>query len=757
MERQWVPTENNMSSRFSSESMARYCAERPKRIGGLWLALIVLGFLVIGSMCESSITNSDSWLREAPESLIAENLIDERFGFPAQEIEKPETQTEILIVRSNGLTVDDQVYRDKVNSIYTAIDAKSDIVAGAVNYYITGDEAMVSDDRLSTIGYVEMFGDVDHVIDTLPGIEEIVDGVDGKDGFEVYLVGNASFGTTFNEIAERDLMVGEGIGLVVALVILVIVFRALGAAPIPVLLAIVTIIMAISASSLIGQLQPVSFFIINMITMIGLAVGIDYSLFVVGRYREERANGIEKIDAIAKAGATASRAVFFSGLTVVIALVGMLAVPASIYFSLGLGAILAAVMAVVAALTLLPAILSLAGDKVNAVSIPVPGSTAGNNGSGFWPAVTRLVMAHPVIWLVVSAGFLILLAIPALGMKTGAAGVESISDEHAAVRGYNILIEDFSSGLVDATYIVIDAPDITAPDIQAGIQRLQDSLATDHRFTPVELRVSDTDDLGLLKIPINAASNDDNFRAVRDLRSDFIPDAGIPSDVYVGGTAASNVDFISLGDTWLPYVVVFVLSVSFLLLTVVFRSLVVPIKAIIMNLLSVGATYGLLTLVFINGVGTDLLGFTKVDAIDSWVPLFLFSVLFGLSMDYHVILLSRIRERYDLTKNNEESVAYGLVSTAGMITGAAIIMVAVFLGFALAELAMFQQMGFGLAVAVILDATIVRSVLVPASMRLLGARNWYLPSFLEWIPDLRVEGDDGLEVPVTSPSGASSD
>ena len=364
-------------------------------------------------------------------------------------------------------------------------------------------------------------------------------------------------------------------------------------------------------------------------------------------------------------------------------------------------------------------------------------------------------MAHPVMGLVLSAGLLILLAIPALGLKTGLAGVESFSDEHDVIRGYGILVEDFSSGIVDTTDIVIDTPSIAASDVQAGIQRLQDILATDDRFNLAKLVVNDSGNLGLLKLSVNSASSDEGFKAVRDLRNDFIPDASIPASVYVGGSAASNVDFINLGDEWLPYVVIFVLTASFILLTVVFRSLVVPIKAIIMNLLSVSATYGLLTMVFIHGIGVDFLGFTKVDAIDSWIPLFLFSVLFGLSMDYHVILLSRIRERFDETGNNDESVAFGLQSTAGMITGAATIMVAVFLGFTLAEMAMFQQMGFGLAVAVFLDATVVRSVLVPASMRLLGTRNWYLPGFLEWLPDLRVEGDETPRVPVVTPRGAT--
>lgn len=742
--------------------MARYCAERPKRMTGAWLVVLVIGVMIIGSLCESAITTSEGSFREVPESQVAINLLDERFADPSDSADDEESSSEILVVRSNQLTVDDPQFRETVDSLFAEIDAEGASLVGGMpivlrtdNYYDEENGSLVSDDLHTIIGHVVMAGDDDHVVDNLPRIQGIIDKTNGSNGFEAYLVGNASFGATFGEIAENDLIVGEGIGILVAMVILIVVFRALGAAPIPIFLAIVTIIMAIAATSLFGQVQPVSFFIINMITMIGLAVGIDYSLFIVGRYREERARGVEKVEAISRAGATASRAVFFSGVTVVVALVGMLAVPASIYFSLGLGAILAAVMAVAAALTLLPAVLSLVGDKIDAVKIRLPGASSGQSSTnGFWDRVTRLVMANPVKALILSAGLLILFAIPAVNLKTGAAGAESISEDHDVIRGYNILVEDFSSGLVETTDVVIDAPNVNSPEVQAGVSRLLDILADDERFSSADLIVNDAGDLGLLKFPVNAASNDDGFRAVRTLRRDYIPDANIPADVYVTGASAETVDFIDLGNTWLPYVVVFVLVVSFILLTAVFRSLVVPLKAIVMNLLSVGAAYGLMTLVFINGFGADLFGFTKVDAIDSWIPLFLFSVLFGLSMDYHVILLSRIREHYDETGNNEESVAFGLKSTAGMITGAAVIMVAVFLGFALAELAMFQQMGFGLAVAVFLDATIVRSVLVPASMRLLGERNWYLPSFLEWLPDLRVEGSKATPESIV-PAGSS--
>ena len=736
---------------LSTEGLARTCASHPKRIVFIWLGIVILGVLIAGALCESAITNEGGFMRDMPDSVIAADLLEERLTGPSEGI------NEFVVVRSASLTVDDPAFRERVESLFAEISTAGEkvvndapVLAGAVNYYTTGDESLVSEDRHTTLMLLTLAGELDDVIDTLPPIQEIVEDADRVDGFDTIMVGMASIGTKQNEIAENDLITGEGIGLLAAMVILILVFRALGAAPVPIYLAIVTIIMALAAFSLIGQIQPVSFFIINMITMIGLAVGIDYSLFIVGRFREERAAGVEKVEAIARAGATASRAVFFSGVTVVLALLGMLLVPANIFFSLGLGAILAAVMAVIAAMTLLPAILGLMGDKVNAVRIPFPGAASGSGG-GFWNWVTRLVMGHPVAGLLLSVGLLVVLAIPALDLKTGMAGISTFSDKHRFVEGFNMLVEDFSAGMIQTMNIVIDADDVNSAGVQESVDRLQGLLAQDPIFTPTELVVSPAGNLGLLAVPVNADSNDLAFEKVRKVRNDYIPQAGFPDDVnvYVGGNHADGVDFIALGDQWLPRVVIFILVLSFILLTVVFRSLVVPAKAIIMNLLAIGATYGLMTFVFIQGNGADFLGFTQVDAIDSWIPLFLFAVLFGLSMDYHVILLSRIRERFDQTGNNEESVAFGLRSTAGMITGAAIVMVAVFWGFALGEMAMFQQMGFGLAVAVILDATVVRSILVPSSMRLLGARNWYLPGFLQWLPDLRVE-------PVREQAGATA-
>ena len=446
-------------------------------------------------------------------------------------------------------------------------------------------------------------------------------------------------------------------------------FRAVGSAPVPILLAIFSIVLATAIAAVLGLAYHVSFFIFNMITMIGLALGIDYSLFIVARYKEERATGMEKHEAIARAGATATRAVLFSGATVVLALIGMLMVPTNIFYSLGLGAILAAVMAVLGALTLLPALLSILGDRIDTWPVPLlgGGSSSSDEGGGFWGAVTRLVMGHPVVSLVLVVAILLAAAYPLLDMNRGSAGVDTFPDDLKSKKGFLILQSEFNAGLISPAEIVIDGP-LSTEAVQKGIESLTEQLTEDPLFTVVGFQPNAAGDLGLLTAPINSSQwSNVAIEAARTLREEYIPAAGFPPgvDIYVGGGTAESIDFNDLASRWTPIVFVFVLSLSFLLLMVVFRSLVVPLKAIIMNLLSVGAAYGLLVLVFQKGFATDLLGFQQVDTIEAWLPLFLFSVLFGLSMDYHVILLSRIRERYDETHNNEESVAYGLRTTRG--------------------------------------------------------------------------------------------
>ena len=509
--------------------------------------------------------------------------------------------------------------------------------------------------------------------------------------------------------------------------------------------------MALGAAAVVGQVYQLIFFVTLMISMIGLAVGIDYSLIVVSRYREERRRGREKLDAIARTGAT-----------VVLALAGMIIIPSNIFQALGIGAILVVLAAVLASLTLLPAVLALLGDKVNALRVPFIGrridsplSDAEDAGGGFWDWITRTVMRFPIISLVVVGGLMIAAASSALDLNTGFNGVDSMPDSVQAKQAFEVLEEKFSFGVVSPAEIVINGA-VDTPPVQAAIERLQATLAEDGDFLAAQttFQTNEGKDLGLLAVPVAGEfSSDQAVSAIRRLRDDYIPSAfsGIEAEALVTGFTAFNVDFFDMSDTFTPIIFAVVLALSFVLLTVAFRSIVVPVKAIIMNLLSVGTAYGLMVLVFQEGVGADLLGFQQSDIIDAWIPLFLFSVLFGLSMDYHVFLLSRVRERYDQTKDNRLAVASGLRSTASLITGAALIMVAVFGGFASGETVSNQQVGFGLAVAIFIDATLVRSVLVPASMRLLGDFNWYFPAWLKWLPDLRVEAE-GPE-----PAAASAD
>ena len=553
----------------------------------------------------------------------------------------------------------------------------------------------------------------------------------------------------FREVADEGLKTGETFGGTLALIILILILGAVVAAVIPIVMALASIMVALGVAALVGQAFELSFFVENMIFMIGLAVGIDYSLFVVSRFREERRKGLEKIDAIGKSGATATRTVMFSGMTVVLALIGMLLVPSNIFIALGIGAILVVIAAVLAAMTLLPAILGLLGDGINKLSVPIIGKAQTRidetKPGGFWDVLSRMVMKQPIISLILGAGLLIAIAIPLLDINTGASGVSAFEGEIDSKEGFIILDEQFSFGEVTPAEIVIDG-DIDSATVQEGIDRLRTALASDAAFsTPRPLEVNPARDLAVLSVPVAGDSaTQENQDAVKRLRDQYVPSAfgGVPAEVFVTGETATNIDFFDLANGSAKIVFPFVLGISFILLMLVFRSIIVPIKAIILNLLSVGAVYGLLVLIFQKGVGNELFGFQQIDTIEAWIPLFLFSVLFGLSMDYHVFLLSRIRERYDQTGDNTESVAFGVRSTGRLITGAALIMVAVFWGFAAGDLVGLQQMGFGLGIAVLLDATIVRIVLVPASMKLLGKWNWFLPSWLGWLPDPRVESEE---------------
>jgi RND superfamily putative drug exporter len=419
----------------------------------------------------------------------------------------------------------------------------------------------------------------------------------------------------------------------------------------------------------------------------------------------------------------------------------MLIVPNSIMRSLAVGAIVVGAVSVVAATTLLPALLGLIGDGVDRLRIPLVGRrSAGNPEGRFWGAVVHAVLRRPGVSLALSVAVLLAAASPIFGMSIGTSGASALPDRFESRQGYAALQQSFPGATASPVQVVADNAG-SNPAVSKAFDELRSRLAANPRFGPGRISRA-PDGAEMLTVPVKGdESGKRAIAAVRELRSTTVPTAFAQTDAnpLVGGRTSENIDYIDSATDPAPIVIALVLGLTLVLLTTVFRSLVVAALTVVLNLLSVGAAYGLIVLVFQHGVGAGLFGFTQSDTIEAWVPLFLFSVLFGLSMDYQVFLLSRIKERYDQVGETTKAVTFGVASTARIITGAALIIVAVFTGFARGELIMFQQMGFGVAVALLLDATIVRSVLLPSAMRLLGRWNWYLPSWLRWLPRLEIE------------------
>ena len=769
-----------------TQHLAAFSARKPLLVIGIWVLLVIVCLGVVGRFLDSA-TTTDLRLAGRYESEQAAAMLEDR-------LRGPRKLAEIVIIKSDSMTVDDPDFRARVETVHAQISALGpDVVSGGIDnrrvsdfapdlvaagfpdqpvshYYqildagpaLSQEETMqlfpilVSADRDTVMLHYTLAGSADEATANVPEIIHLVEAANQDGDFTVLIGGDASVAYENNELAEHDLQQGERFGVPVALVVLLVLFGAVVATLLPLGLAIVSIVVALAAVALIGQQFQLLFFVTIMVVMIGLAVGIDYSLLIVLRFKEELGKGFAAKEAVARTGNTAGRTVLFSGVTVVLALVGLFIVPASFYQSLALGAILVVLVTLAATLTLLPAVLALLGHRVNFLTIPFLSrfslKGADTSSGGFWDFITKTVTWQPVISLLIVGVPMLILSWFYLDIRTGLNDVNTFPDKAETKKAFLLMEEEFSfgevtpAGFLSPAEIVISG-DMGNPRVQEAVLKLQQSLVADPTFPlpPQPLVVNEAGDLGLLVLPFPGKSTSpeaaDDMTLLRDRH---IADAfaGVPVEVRVGGLTAEVTDFYGIVRFYTPIVFVFVLGLSFLILMMVFRSIVIPLKAIIMNLLSVGATYGLLVLVFQKGIGIELFGFQRADVIDAWLPLFLFTILFGLSMDYHVFLLSRIRERYDESSDNTEAVAYGLRSTAGLITGAALIMVVVFGAFAAGDTVVNQLMGFGLAIAVFLDATLVRSVLVPASMEVLGKGNWYLPPFLRWLPDLRVEAPE---------------
>ena len=672
------------------------------------------------------------------ESVRGRDLIDERFDVAVP-------PTEQLVFSNPSLGMDDPIFRSTVEGLVQQLRALPEVVSVA-SYYDTNSPNMVSDDGSVLLAQVVIEGDADDAEDKIDAILDTVYAAgEDADGFEIVMAGDTSLVKQVEDIDNEDFSNMIVVTMVLALVLMLIAFRSVVAAAIPLVLALGSIFTALGVATLVSYAYPMVDFLAQVVLLMGMAVGVDYSLFIVSRYRSERKAGRPKLEAVAVASNTTGRAVFYAGITVVLSAAGLILSGSALFVSMAVAIIIVVLLALVASLTLLPAMLAVLGDSVNRLRLSFIGrDRPENNGGGVWGAITDKVLARPGILATVTAGALIALAVPVISLDLGwGTGSDNYHDAVEGKRALQLLEENFTGSLAAPAYVVVDASDVNSTNVQASVAGLIEAVERDVDFSPpFEVTVNPAGDLLYVTVPLAGGVDEDvSENAVKHLRQDIIPAAFAGSDiqVYVSGATAGSLDFTDQMVSTAPYVFGFVLGLAFLLLLVMFRSIVIPVKAIVLNLLSVGAAYGVLVMVFQWGWGISILGSQATGVIAPWLPLFLFAILFGLSMDYHMLLLNRIKEGYDQGLSNEESVSQGIKMTAGQITSAAAIMVGIFGAFALGRQVEMQQMGIGLGVAILIDATVIRSVLLPASMKLLGDRNWYLPKWLDWLPNVGIE------------------
>ena len=690
-----------------------------------WLAFVVVSLAIGGAVGQRQLTDAESVSGESGRAEVA------------LEKAKLTANSESVLVQSKGESVDDSGFRSAIADVTRSVAAVPAV--SRVSSPVSGGGQVASDGHSALVEF------------QLPRDDEVAEEkVDGSlaavaaaqrrhPGMRIEEMGDASANKALEAVFSDDLSKAETTSLPVTLIILVLAFGALVAALVPLLLAFSAVLATMGLLALPSQVVPMDPNVSAVVVLVGLAVGVDYSLFYLRRERAERRAGRSAEAALAAAAATSGRAVLVSGVTVITAMAGMLMSGNPTFISFAVATMTVVGVALFASITVLPAVLSALGDRVDKGRIPFLHRIVGRRGGrSAWARVVDGVMRHPVISLVAAGGVLVALSVPAFGLQTVVTGPDDMPRTIPVVKTYDRITEAFPGEAAGST-VVVKADDVTTGPVAAAIGDLKQSAREDRVVNgPVTERTSADGTVASIEVPTVGSSSDSTATAAMErIRNEIVPGAfsGVPgAEVNVTGGAAESKDFNEQLAQRLPLVIAFVLGFAFLLLLVTFRSLVVPIKAIILNLLSVGAAYGVLVLVFQDGLGEGLLGFHSNGGVSSWVPMFLFVILFGLSMDYHVLILSRVREGIDRGMSSDDAVREGISSTAGTVTSAALVMVAVFSIFATLTLIDMKEMGIGLAVAVLIDATIVRAILLPAAMTLLGDRNWYLPSSLGWLP-----------------------
>jgi RND superfamily putative drug exporter len=717
---------------------------------GIWVLFVVLAMGLGSAAGRVDVGDSDQ-LRG--ETSTAARIIEDAG------IEEPASETVLVQAKGEGLAATDQEFRSAVTAVVTAVEKTGEVTDVTSPY----ESDTISKDGRSALVQFDMRGDSDtageRVEPVLNAVEEVQK---DHESLRIEEIGGASMMKTFDDAFGDDFKKAEYSAVPVALGILLIAFGALVAALLPVALAITAIMATMGLMGLVSHLQPMSETANSVMLLVGLAVGVDYCLFYLRREREERAAGRDAQTALRIAAATSGRAIVVSGVTVCVAMAGMLFTGLAEFEAMGLASLMVVAVAMVGSVTVLPALLSLLGERVEKGRLPFlrRRRTGGSGDSRFWSAVLKRVLAKPVLSVVVATGALLAVAAPAVGMKTQNLTLDQeFGDSLPIVQTYNRVNDAFPGGSEPAE-VVVRADDINAPEVRSALAEFRErAISSGASRGPVEIKLHDQQNVAFVYVPLVGGSDQDKAGESLDTLRDEVRPATLGEvdgvEAPITGQVAGNKDFNDqLVGSVVP-VFAFVVVFAFLVMLLSFRSLTVAITSIVLNLLSVGAAYGILVAVFQHGWGASLVGAEGVGAIITWLPLFLFVILFGLSTDYHVFVVSRIREARLRGRTTRDAVQHGVVTTAGVVTSAAIIMVAVFGIFGTLSMQSMKQMGVGLAAAVLIDATIIRGVLLPAVMALLGERNWYLPKWLHRMPDLT--HDESPEAVAVAPQASRDD
>ena len=721
------PPRRNLAARA-----AHWSANHRKAAIWGWLAIV---FLLVGTFMagqalkQKQISNVDKFTGESHQ---AERALTDAGMRPTEEV---------ALLQSKQRVASDPAFRALVADTAAKLRSTDHVRKVATPY--DGNGGAISKDGHSVLVDFEITGKDTDAAKNVVESEDTINALQAANPqFNVEQFGSGSSEKDLHKSFQSDLGKAGMISLPLTLLILAIALGGLVAAGVPLLLALTGVLATMALITIPSQVLPLDSNVGPLVLLIGLAVGVDYSLFYMRREREERASGKSPRESLETAAATSGRAVMVSGITVIIAMSGMFITGEATFESFAVATVSVVAVEMLVSLLVLPAVLAWLGDRIEKGHIPFTRRPRATGGSGMWSSIVRSVTRRPLLSAGLATVLLVALAIPAFGMNMVQTGTDDIPKDLPVMQTYDRYTAAFPDK-TNGSEVVVEANDVHSGATASAIHRLVgDAQASDIVNGAVEVDYSDDGTVASVQIPtIGNGTDDQSIRALHEIRDQLVPTALGAVDANVTGSTAESEDFKQLLSERMPLVFVFVLGLAFILLMVTFRSIVIPIKAIILNLLSVGAAYGVLVLVFQDGHGESLLGFTSNGGVTNWLPVFLFVILFGLSMDYHVFILTRVRELYDGGMNTDEAVREGISRTAGTVTSAAVVMVGVFSVFATLSFIDFKEMGVGLAAAVLIDATIIRGVLLPATMKLLGDWNWYLPKSLQWLPKVGREGD----------------